>query len=59
MLGRFIGECGPVSRYLGLLTAPHDRESARVHFEEAARVSEELGARIWMERVEKDIALLF
>jgi hypothetical protein len=55
VLGRFIGECGPVSRYLGLLAARASDTRARGWLASAAAEDERLVGRLWAKRACEDL----
>ncbi len=51
-----VGECGPVSRYIGLLTARVDPTAGAAALKAAAEEARLFGATIWSERAEADLA---
>jgi hypothetical protein len=53
-----VGECGPVSRYIGLLTARVDPTPGATALKAAAEEARLFGATIWSERAEADLALI-
>jgi DNA-binding SARP family transcriptional activator len=55
VLGRFIGECGPVARYLGLLAARALDHRARQWLKSAAEEDEQLVGRLWAKRAREDL----
>jgi DNA-binding SARP family transcriptional activator len=55
VIGRFVGECGPISRYLGLLAGTFNKEISIRHLHEADVLSERFGAALWSRRVRSDL----
>ena len=55
VIGRFIGECGPKERYLGLLCVPHDGRRARRLLLSAKALSDQISAGLWAERATTDL----
>ena len=53
-----VGECGPVSRYIGLLTARVDPTAGATALKAAAEEARLFGATIWSERAEADLACI-
>ena len=58
VLGRFVGECGPVDRYLGLLASLDSDPRAQKWLETSVALSDHLGARLWAERSREDLKSL-
>jgi len=58
VLGRFIGECGPVARYLGLLAARASDGRAGQWLRSAAAEDEQLIGQLWVKRARKDLEIV-
>jgi DNA-binding SARP family transcriptional activator len=56
VLGSGVAECGPVQRYVGLLTAGVDAATAIDFLRSAHSEAQRFGAFIWTQRTERDIA---
>jgi DNA-binding SARP family transcriptional activator len=58
VLGAGVAECGPVQRYLGLLTTSTDCGKARTLLKSAASACDQFGASVWTGHIERDLVAL-